>query len=223
MLNPGVEPSDLEPTIFRVKMLQASNPDIVWDQIFIVVNNHSTKTLFDDWYTRFSVETNWLAELPAAYNALGPNNSDPEPASPNLWEGVTTPGKYYHHTTMMQMRSQPTANWHGHQACYNNTGAFIASGVCAGSADFGHWKNFSHNAFVMITGSPARPSHEELDVLPFIRALQLEGNPSRGGIRNMYLTHALVYSGDYIKKYFDCRPAEPNGKALLAPEQAPTP
>ncbi|MDD2600452.1 MAG: hypothetical protein PHO37_14715 [Kiritimatiellae bacterium] len=45
------------------------------------------------WYNHFSVETNWLAELPAAYRALaaptmnwlGSVSRDPEPATTNLW------------------------------------------------------------------------------------------------------------------------------------------
>jgi len=209
-LNPGVEPSDLEPTIFRVKMLQASNPNIVWDQIFIVVNNHSTKTLFDDWYTRFSVETNWLAELPAAYSTLGQNNSDPEPGhflGPQQWtEGTwyppATPPRYYHHTASFDMRSIPIFG-HGHQACYNGNGHIILTGVCAGSADW---------------GPAATLKHLQYDVKPFIRALNLDGNPCKGADWFCSeLDHAIIFKGANVDSYFYCRPAVPNSKALLSP------
>ena len=66
-----------------------------------------------------------------------------------------------------------------------------------------------------------RFGHDLID--PFIRALQLDGNPckkARGGLR---LSHALMFSGSNIGKYFECRPAIPNSKPLLAPGTVPTP
>ena len=225
LLDLGPEPPDLKPTIFRVKMLDKSIPDIVWDRLILVVNNRRAKNSFDAWHTRFSVETNWLEELPAAYgslavpttNWLGVVSRDPEPSTTNLWEGVGSlgPHKYYHHTSVWEMRSQPTANWHGHQACYDEAGVFVEEGVNAGSADFGYWNNISYNTLKFWQSS--RPSHAELDVDPFIRALQLDGNPCKKTMGGFQTDHPAIYQGGYLNKYFECRPAKPNGKALLAP------
>jgi hypothetical protein len=200
LLDPGAEPPDLDPTVFRVRMLQASDPDILWDRIFIVVNNHTTKTLFDDWHARFSVEKAWLAELPAAYSALGPNNSDPEPEG--IWSAPKPPPKYYHHTASFDMRSKPI-HGHGHQACYDEHGLIIRTGVCAGSADW---------------GPAATLKHMQNDVKPFIRALNLDGNPCKGADWfYSELDHAIIYSGENVDSYFRCRPTIPNNKALLSP------
>jgi len=215
----GSEPSDLDPKIFWVKMLE-KDTDTEWDRFVLVVNNKRTKERFDTWYARFSVEIGWLAELPAAYIALAPGNKDPEPSSINLWEGIRSPGKYYHHTSVYEMRSAMTPNGHGHQACYGTNGVLVTQGVSAGTADFGHWKNFARNAKPWGTNLP---SHEDEDVKPFIRALQLDGNPSKGERLNTRLTHALMFSGPHIDKYLECRPPIPNSKPLLAPGTVPTP
>lgn len=215
----GAEPPDLEPSIFRVKMLLASDTGILWDRLILVVNNSNTKTAFDAWYNRFSVETNWLAELPAAYRALaapttnwlGVVSRDPEPITTNLWANkVDRPGKFMHHTAAWQMRSNATLHGHGHQACYDTADDIILTGVSAGTADFG--------------GNPTLWDHEihvTEDVDPFIRALQLDGNPCQRRLTS--LTHALIYDGGYMIKYRECRPSIPNGKGLLAPNQLPQP
>jgi len=220
MLDLGTEPPDLEPAIYRIKMLQASNPDIVWDRLILVVNNSTTKELFTDWYDRFSVETNWLAELPAAYNNtfgtttnwLGVINTQahPEPNGDSVfWETRDEPGKFFHHTSKWEMRSVRTAGKHGHQACYNVVGVVVTTGVSAGSADFGHWKNFYRGG----------PSHVEYDVEPFVRALQLDGNPCKR-INLKHLDHAIIYQGANIDKYLRCRPANPNNRGFLNPGQS---
>ena len=188
----------------------------MWDRIILVVNNPSSKTLFDNWYSRFSAETAWLEELPAVYSALGrvPAGGgrdrlvDPEPGSTNLWHsGIETPGAFMHHFATYQMRSQTTPGGHGHQACYGSFGGIILSGVSAGTADFRSplWHTFM--------------PHVNEDVDPFIRALQLDGNPCHQTWWS--LDHAMIHQGGYVGKYLQCRPAIPNKKPLLAPGTVP--
>ena len=224
-------PDDLKARVFRIKMVYVypdGNNQSVWDRLILVVNNPATKTSFDNWYTRFSAETNWLAELPAAYSALGPwtnhtvyitspsgglisfereDFSDPEPAATNLWAGIDGLGKFIHHTAARQMRSHRTPGGHGHQACYDTNGVIILSGVSAGTADFG--------AALLGTVS----EHKEFDVKPFIRALQLDGNPCRQSMKS--LTHAIIHQGGNVGKYLQCRPAIPNNKQRLNPGEVP--
>jgi hypothetical protein len=207
-------PSDLTPTIFRIKMVDKDNAKSVWDRIILVVNNEDTKTSFDNWYDRFSVETNWLAELPAMYNRLAVTtnwlgtvslNGDPEPSATNLWAGPSGLGAFIHHTAKWEMRARKTFGGHGHQACYGTNGVIILSGVSAGTADFGCAVGYNS-------------VHITQDVDPFIRALQLDGNPCLRSTWN--LTHALMFDGGNIAKYQVCRPAIPNKKPLLAPQRS---
>jgi hypothetical protein len=211
----GKEPADLDPKIFWVKMLDKGS-GMEWDRCVFVVCNRETKESFKKWYDRFSVETAWLAELPAAYSALaapttnwiGWVSRDPEPGAPNLWKAPDEPGKYMHHTAKWQMRSETTQGKHGHQACYDTNGVIITKGVSAGTADFGSTrKDFNLGV------------HVAEDVNPFLRALQLDGNPCRRSYKS--LDHALIHEGDNIEKYIECRPAIPNSKPLLPPEQVP--
>ena len=60
----------------------------------------------------------------------------------------------------------PNSRGHGHQACYDANGFLITTGVAAGSADF-----------VAPTKRGGFIGHQAEDVHPFIRALQLDGNP----------------------------------------------
>ena len=193
------------------------NNQSVWDRIILVVNNPATQTRFDNWYDRFSVETNWLARLPAAYNRIGETTNrlgmvllgdDPEPNTTNLWRGVGSPGDFMHHEARWEMRSERTVGGHGHQACYDKKGDIILTGVSAGTADYG--------------GNPTAFSyqvHVEEDVKPFIRALQLDGNPCEQNVTE--LTHALIHDGGNMRKYRQCRPSLPNNKAMLAPGAVP--
>jgi len=209
VLEPGSEPSDLEPKIFHVKMLQASNPDIVWDQIFIVVNNRKTKTRYDKWVTQWSLPENriWLRELPDAFVRLGSNNTDPEPNGTE-WFAPKVPGKYYHHKSAWDMRSKITEHGHGNQACYDADGHIVTSGIAAGTPDY------------VGVGDGVDPGHVTYDVDPYVRALQLDGNPCRKDrtyliIRGINLTHAVIYQGANTENYLLCRPPT---EGVLLPE-----
>ena len=207
----GSEPSDLDPKIFWVQML-AKDTDAVWDRFVLVVNNRKTKERFDVWYDRNKTNTAWLAELPAAYVALSNRVNqtgffDPEPATTNLWCTPDEPGQYIHHTAKYQMRSERTSGGHGHQTCYDDKGNIILKGVSAGTADFSspRWHTFM--------------PHIREDVDPFVRALQLDGNPCKRTFDS--LTHALIYDGENLIKYRECRPAVPNDKPMLNPGEVP--
>jgi hypothetical protein len=93
------------------------------------------------------------------------------------------------------------------QACYDTNGVIILNGVSAGTADFG-----------AATGLTI-PRHVTLDVDPFIRALQLDGNPCQQSVKS--LNHAIIHEGGYGGKYLQCRPAIPNKKPRLNPGEIP--
>jgi len=207
----GSEPKDLDPKIFRIKLLEKESGD-VWDRFILVVNNRKTKSEFDGWYDGNKTNTAWLAELPAAYVALSNRVGstsfyNPEPSTTNLWCAPDEPGQYMHHAAKWQMRSEKTPGNHGHQTCYDDAGKIILNGVSAGTADFSspRWHTF-------------RP-HVREDVDPFVRALQLDGNPCTRSWDA--LTHALIHDGENLVKYRECRPAVPNDKPMLNPGELP--
>ena len=223
LLDTGDEPEDLSPSVFRVKMIRVfpnGKDTEVWDRLILVVCSPQTKALFDAWYARFSVEKAWLAELPAAYNSTFGvttnlfgfwinTQAHPEPnGKPVVWNRRDTPGKYMHHLARWQMRSEKTPGGHGHQVCYDDAGSMIKHGMSAGTADYG-----------AATSMFTLWCHVTQDVDPFVRALQLDGNPCRRS--GTALDHALIHEGGNIGKYLECRPTIPNGKPLLSPGQAP--
>lgn len=112
-----------------------------------------------------------MKKLPALYTRLGEDNSDPEPSS-LCWYAPSRfyADDYYHPGASREMRSFRIEG-HGHQACYSADGKLIENGLGAGTADRGFsifWKN---PAIWEIA------DHRDLDVYPYIEALQLDGNP----------------------------------------------
>ena len=211
----GEAPEDLEPRVFRIKMLDVlpAGNLTVWDRLILVVNNGGTKTGYDSWVKHWSASSNrtWLAELPAAYKTLGTGNSDPEPNTMS-WFGnwlspKSPPAKFYHHTAVYEMRSQQTTGGHGNQACYTKDGKIIESGVGAGTADFvgPGWDKVGWG-------------HGEHDVDPFVRALQLDGNPCKKIYKGAQLDHPMMYQGTNINSYLHCRPPS---KGVLNPVITP--
>jgi hypothetical protein len=173
----------------------------VYDRLILVVNNRKTKTQYDEWVAKWSAPANrtWLAELPATYSSLGPANSDPEPNG-DTWFPPKKPGAYYHHLSIFSMRSKKTNGGHANQACYKSNGEIELSGVGAGTADY----RSTDSGFFAIP-------HRDADVYPFIRALQLDGNPVHpvNGIVPTDLNHPLMFQGSYIEQYLFCRPITP--------------
>ncbi len=217
------EPDDFKPHIYRVEIVSKEDNE-VWDRLFVVVNNPQTEASYTTWVTRWSDAANrdWLKELPAAYKSLraveqGANVvfRDPEPNTTNLWEGISTPGDYYHHTSVYEMRSEETRGGHGHQACYDAQGQLVTTGVSAGRADRWH--------YTYIYSPNMSRSHIEEDAYLYIRACQLDGNPVLpDSVRYpSNLLQPLIFQGEHLNKYLYCRPPLPNNKILLEPGVRP--
>ena len=167
-----------------------------------------TKRDHENWVATWAYNMAWLAELPAAYSALGLNNTDPEPGNCTTqhWEEPTPIDSYYHPGAAFEMRSIQTPHGHGHQACYDNEGNLIRTGVSAGTADNRHYSNY------------IEPSHVSEDVLPFVRAAQLDGNPV--WVNNLVptnLNRPMMHNGSHLQQYLNLRPPIPNSKPLLPP------
>jgi hypothetical protein len=183
----------------------------VADRLIVVVFPPATRQAFDAWVTA-NQDTTWMDALPAAYQALGTDNSDPEPpgqptsCDPQRWDAPDSLSSYYHPGAAFEMRSIPEASRAGHQACYDGNGDLITIGVSAGSADR--------------VGPDADASdHRDADVLPFIWAAQLDGNPVEPNwvLAPTNLDRPMIHEGTRIGQYLNLRRPIPNAKPLLAP------
>jgi hypothetical protein len=183
----------------------------------VVVNSPETKTSFDGWYAR-NADTSWTSSLPQPFASLsftfvegGVEPVDPEPSLPSQWGTPHPVASYLHHDAKYEMRSNPIAGGHGHQATYDANGALIEYPIAAGTADI--------FAPYDAEGNPRKnTTHRNQDVYPFIRALQLDGNPVHrvGDILWVIdapanLDRPCLYKGTNTGKYVDKRPVLPTG------------
>lgn len=90
---------------------------------------------------------------------------------------------------------------------YNLYGSLIESPIASGTAD----RFAPYNS---IDWPYPDTDHREQDVYPFIRALQLDGNPVRPNnkIAPTNLNRPCIYKGGNTDKYIARRPVLPTGK-----------
>ena len=207
-LNFVLEPQDNEIRFFKIEVLPKDG-DQVLDRLIITVVPRSTKSAFDAWKSA-NRDTGWLAELPPLYSSLEAGQDPDESCNPRIWESVSDTDSYYHPAAQFAMRSEETQNGHGHQACYDGSRSLIRAGVSAGTADKAHTSN--------LTGSD---SHKNQDVLPFIWALQLDGNPVEGDFLNLDLTQPIAHEGAFSSEYLSLRPPIANSAPELQPGTCP--
>jgi len=184
----------------------------VLDRVIIVVFSLATSTNYTDWVSDNSTSPSWLSELPPVYSELGSGDSDPEPSgcSEDEWEDwggeAESLSNNYHYDAAHEMRSHETSGGHGHQATYDQNGALISAtpssppeqAAAAGTADRSH----PDNVFEL----PGRNTHFEMDVAPFVRAAQLDGNPVDSSLSGAELSQPLIRVGPELRKYYDRRP-----------------
>jgi hypothetical protein len=203
-LNFVLEPQDNEIRFFEIEVLP-KNDNQVLDRLIITVVPRSTKSAFDAWKSA-NQDTGWLAELPPLYSSIEAGQDPDRNCNPRIWESPSETDSYYHPAAQFAMRSEETQNGHGHQACYDGSRSLIRNGVSAGTADKAHPSN--------LVGSD---SHKNQDVLPFIWALQLDGNPVEGGTLNLNLTQPIAHEGVFSNEYLGLRPPIANSEPELQP------
>ena len=209
------KPDDLWPAVFHVELHSSDTPRVL-DRCWIVVNSPQTKTLFVDWYSRHSSNTNWTLSLPAPPSSLildsSGNASLPAEATQS-WHSPTriSDGAFIHHAAIFEIRSYAVAGGYGHQATYDEEGHLIKSTISAGTADYR-----SPTGALMFG---RKEDHRVEDMLPFVRALQLDGNPILVANRLSILRENLplnlnrpcLRQGTYTDKYIQLRPTLPTG------------
>ena len=209
----GGNPKDLEPQISLVKLHYRPNEktDVIFDKLWVVVNAPETKTEFDDWYAQ-NADISWTTNLPRPFASITINISngttnavDPEPNPFGIggrWHAPEAKNTFLHHDAKYEMRSKPTSGGHGHQAMYNIGGQLITAPIAAGTADL-------YAPFDSLGIPSSAKSHRDQDVYPFIRALQLDGNPVLPTDINRNLNRPCIYRGPNTDKYVERRPVLP--------------
>lgn len=208
----GSRPEDLKPTICRVKLHYTPNPDFhqVFDRLWVVVNAPETQAAFNGWYAQ-NADLSWTTNLPSPFAAITFSTN---------WFGVVSPGvtnlsgsgwglphainSFLHHNATFEMRSGPVADGHGHQATYNANGTLIENPIAAGTADIS--APYFANGLIRPTGTAL---HLKEDVQPFIRALQLDGNPVLPTEINRNLNRPCLCKGANTDRYVERRPVLP--------------
>ena len=206
------EPDDLFPEIYHVEMRQG---DTTLDRLWIVVPSPQTRTEFETWVSSNATNAAWLDQLPQPpskilVNAAG-DASLPPAASAN-WRVADhfSTNDYMHPKAVYELRSTPIQGGHGHQATYDAQGNIITESIKAGTADY------VSPSFSFIYGwHPA--SHRDEDVHPYIRALQLDGNPVHPGNSHGVLTKSVprnltrppLHVGPFTREYLLRRPTTP--------------
>ena len=191
--------------------------EIPLDWLVLTVIPTSSLTYFQTWHTAESTDTAWLETLPAPYSTLvmdNGNNHDPEGSGCALWRAPKSINTYYHPDGFWEMRSEIVANGHGHQAVYDEGGNLITNGISAGSADKSSpWEDVG--------------DHIDWDVVPFVIAAQIDGNPVDRGPWYLLewdtMTAPVMHFGARLHQYLECRPTMPNDRqplqAGLCPEE----
>ena len=209
------EPDDLFPEICHAEVCTTNGTTL--DRLWIVILNPQTHTEFNTWVSENTTNAAWLQQLPQPPSKItidaDGNASLPSAATSNWNAPEKFPtNNFMHPKAVYELRSKPISDNHGHQATYDAQGCLITEGIKAGTADFVSPSfSFSHG------WHPA--SHRKEDVHPYIRALQLDGNPVRprnsSGVlsetipRN--LTRPQLHIGPFTQQYLQRRPTTPTG------------
>lgn len=155
---------------------------------------------FDAWLRAEQADLAWTQNLPPVYSKLAPGNRNPEPEScqPRQWPTLRRIANQYHPGAAYEMRSTPRPDGSGMQATYDAQGNLIREGLAAGSADRaapGSGVNLSRIW-----------NHMQRDVIPFIRAAQLDGNAVRPTLFYSTLNAPIVHFGPHLRAYSKVRP-----------------
>ncbi len=201
-------PGSLKPDIYYVVLWlrNAARPlDVMW----VVVNSPSSQAEFDAWVAA-NTNAAWTAALPKPFASIAITNgiaSDPEPpgpdGSPGLWDAPhkLDQTSYLHHNAVWEMRTTIDGD-HGNQATYDANGNLICTTIAAGTAD--HFGPYGPDGKLKWS-----TRHRNEDVWPYVRALQLDGNPVRiPGLVGFptRISRPCLYQGTHTETYLNLRP-----------------
>ncbi|MBZ5727662.1 MAG: hypothetical protein LAP87_22020 [Acidobacteriia bacterium] len=195
LLDPGRRPGDNH---VRGVLIVARDATEHAEAFALVLVPPSTPRQFADWLRQERASMQWTESLPPLYARLGPNHSNPEPAAcrPRMWPTLRSIHTHYHPGAAYEMRSAIRPDGSGHQATYTASGELLRRGPSAGSADRG---SPSWNIFRLI-------GHMRKDVIPWVWAAQLDGNPVNPARFYSNFDRPLIRAGQHIQDYLEVRP-----------------
>jgi hypothetical protein len=205
-----ISDDDLLPTVLHVNFSYGQSAVI--DRMWIVVCSSSLKAEYDLWKAA-NANTSWTSVLPKVYpsislvtNTVGRVSPDPSKTYFG-WKKPSRKSTFLHHDAVYEMRSAPV-EIHGHQATYREDGTLIRTSIAAGTADYYHPLSFGLNASGLV-----REKHYRSDVLSFLRALALDGNPGvyNSRLAPTNLTRPCLHQGSNLDEYILRRPILPTG------------
>lgn len=206
--NVGRPPSPNEVRTVTVAAAISRGP--VVDRFLLVIVPQPTLDEFRSWLARQKEDIAWISKLPPVYSRLAPGGGNPEPEScrPRLWPVLRKIQVNYHPGAAYEMRSAIQPDGSGHQATYDAAGQLIEVPPGAGSADRAGPR--SYNIFRLIR-------HKDLDVMPYLWAAQLDGNPVQAKTFAVDFDRPLVRVGEYIDAYLSVRPVFDASRQKLEP------
>ncbi len=180
------------------------------DRFTLIVVPEATAARFEQWVQQERTDSAWHGNLPPVYSSLLPGGVNPEPdrCRPRLWPALRKVHTQYHPGAAYEMRSAMQPEGSGHQAMYDAQGKLIRQGLGAGSADRASprpWNLFHLKA------------HRDRDVIPFVWAAQLDGNPVNPKLFYRDFDAPLLRQGDHLAAYMAVRPAFHASRPELAP------
>ena len=202
----GVAPEKYHPTVFHVELRNRETGETL-DRMWVVVNSPIVNDEFEKWYAD-NADTSWVNTLPKPYAKLQissdwlgrPSATPMNPSNPNPWDCPSKLSGYLHHDSAWEMRAESKTSNHGNQACYDDNGEIVLSGIAGGTAD------------KFYAGGWNIPNHVREDVNPFLNALHFDGNPGDTGWLNG-ISRPCLYQGDYLDRYIERRPiVQPQGE-----------
>lgn len=155
---------------------------------------------FDVWLRAEQADVGWIQGLPPVYSKLLPGGGNPEPENcqPRLWPSIRRISNQYHPGAAYEMRSTPRPDGSGLQATYDANGNLLRDGLAAGSADRAS-PGSGWNPFLLL-------AHNNRDVIPFVRAAQLDGNAVHPTLFYRDLDAPILVVGEHLRAYSKVRP-----------------
>jgi hypothetical protein len=199
------------PTVRNIVLCDADGTE-VYDRFWLVVNAPTDKTEFDNWYAEYSTNLAWTAWIPRPPASLDITTNASGVVTASIpatftdhasWSSPHSfgPSDHMHHDAKYELRSE-TVDQSGNQATYDADGNLITVTIAAGTADY--CQPFDY------FGNPRwDPEHRNTDVYPYVRALQLDGNPGCPVPKSWTprnISRPCIRQGQNLDRYLFCRP-----------------
>ncbi len=193
-------PKDMYPIVLDITLKEKYNQFRVCDNMVIVFYSKLQYEKCSKWYTK-NTNLSWTRNLPRPFSSIQLFGNTPVDPDSDDWAAPHSINTFLHHNAKYEMRTSISSK-EGNQATYNEVGNLITNTIAAGTAD----KYAPYGKITWLIRS--NTNHREYDVYPFIRLLQMDGNPGVPNVKSIptNLNRPCIYQGLFINKYLERRP-----------------